>query len=583
MAARRIPDFSRLIFAFRSPTRAIARDRLPDRIENCFRKITIGIGIDFAIRGDLYQAVNRLREQFLTDAARLLPRICTAGAILIAVLLRAPTIGSGLPYIDYIDEGYVLHQSIDLLNHRSLDTRWYRYPSLPAYLTVATLIAYSPVYRLGHGHGFRRDLPRDRDLHTSEGDDYDLISPPALIVAGRFVAVLLSVMTVVLAGSLACNLAGNRAGQLSLILVATCPALVSRASNVIVDTFATFFALWSLYFCSRLVQEAATGEGGEVTRRAICAGAAAGLVFASKYTVAVVFAAVALTIVALPVSRTGRLRLLMLASVGFCLAATSMAPAVVFKPDAVFREVAAAAHDYGTMTSALGYFGQAVSRFEVGWPLIIAGVAGLLLMLRSENGRALALGWIVFGTLLVGLFIAKPFQPFRNLLPLVPLLCIAAALAFDQALQWAAGRRRAALWKAAIALVIGAIIITSGVSSYQGMQKRISHRDSRIRAVDWLRERVRKSDRVLAIAELAFLPGELNRIGASVQVVPWNDALALLQRKEFDYLITGSFQPRSATSSFTPRAKFGAVASPMKPYLWRTNEERILILSRPPG
>ena len=115
-----------------------------------------------------------------------------------------------MPYIDYIDEGYVLHQSIDLLNHRSLDTRWYGYPSLPAYLTVAALIAYSPVYHLVHGHGFREDLPHDRDIHTAKGDNYDLISPPALIVAGRFAAIFLSVMTVALAGKLACTLAGDR-------------------------------------------------------------------------------------------------------------------------------------------------------------------------------------------------------------------------------------------------------------------------------------------------------------------------------------------------------------------------------------
>jgi len=197
----------------------------------------------------------------------------------------------------------VLHQSIDLLNHRSLDTRWYGYPSLPAYLTVAALIAYSPVYRLVHGHGFRKDLPHDRNVHTAKGDNYDLISPPALIVAGRFAAILLSVMTVALAGMLACSLAGDRIGRLSLILVATCPALTGRASNVIVDTFATFFALWSLYFCNLLAKESAFANG-TMKRRSLYAGAAAGLAFASKYTVAVVFAAVAFTLVTLPVSRT---------------------------------------------------------------------------------------------------------------------------------------------------------------------------------------------------------------------------------------------------------------------------------------
>ena len=512
---------------------------------------------------------------------KLLHRFCWAGTILIAVLLRAPTICSGLPYIDYIDEGYVLHQSIELLNHRSLDTRWYGYPSLPAYLTVASLIAYSPVYHLVHGHGFREDLPHDRDIHTAKGDNYDLISPPALIVAGRFATIFLSVMTVVLAGKLAFSLAGDRIGRLSLILVATCPALISRASNIIVDTFATFFALWSLYFCGCLVKESAL-TNGTMNRRAACAGAAAGLALASKYTVAVVFAAVAFTLVTLPVSRTCRLRLLGLASGGFCLTAALLAPAVVFNPGAVFREVAATAHNYTIMTSVPGYFGQALSRYELGWPLVIVGCVGLLLMLRSEADRRVALGWIVFGLILIGLFIAKPFQPFRNLLPLVPSFCIAAAFAFERLLRWAARSGRAALWHPVVALIIVVIIIFSAFSAFEPLRKRITHRDSRVRAVDWLQERVRKGDRVLVIAELSLLPSELDRIGASVQVAPRSDALDLLRRKEFDYLISGSFTPRSATSSFTTRAGFGAVATRLEPYIWRTNDERILIFSRPP-
>ena len=114
------------------------------------------------------------------------------------------------------------------------------------------------------------------------------------------------------------------------------------------------------------------------------------------------------------------------------------------------------------MTSVPGYFGQAVSRNELGWPLVIVGCVGLLLMLRSETDRPVALGWIVFGLVLIGLFIAKPFQPFRNLLPLVPSFCIAAAFAFDRLLRWAARSGRAALWHPIAALVIGAIIVTFG-------------------------------------------------------------------------------------------------------------------------
>jgi hypothetical protein len=103
----------------------------------------------------------------------------------IAAGLRFGPIAAGLPYIDYVDEGYALHQAIHLLNNRTLDTSWYGYPSLPAYLSAAALCAWKPVYRNVHGRHFRNDLPRQDIVETTSGYNYDLISPPELIVAGR--------------------------------------------------------------------------------------------------------------------------------------------------------------------------------------------------------------------------------------------------------------------------------------------------------------------------------------------------------------------------------------------------------------
>jgi hypothetical protein len=125
------------------------------------------------------------------------------------------------------------------------------------------------------------------------------------------------------------------------------------------------------------------------------------------------------------------------------------------------------------------------------------------------------------------------------------------------------------------------------------LQKRILHRDTRVLAIDWLQKHTNKSDRVLALAELGFLPSEWQRINASVRIAPWSDALGLLRRNEFDYLISGDFDLRvggngtmaayqtkwaEAVSPFPLRASFGYVATPVAPYLWRTNEERLLLL-----
>src|SRR5215831_12518348 len=83
--------------------------------------------------------------------------ICYGGILILATLVRFFPIQAGLPYSDYVDEGHVLHQTIDAFNHRSLDVFWYGLPGLPAYSIGAAVFLYSPVYRHFHGHRFQRD------------------------------------------------------------------------------------------------------------------------------------------------------------------------------------------------------------------------------------------------------------------------------------------------------------------------------------------------------------------------------------------------------------------------------------------
>ena len=65
-----------------------------------------------------------------------------------------------------------------------------------------------------------------------------------------------------------------------MIITAVCPALVTRASNVIVDVFATFFVLLALYFCARLRRKDVNNHHAVEWTSAL-AGLAAGLAFAS--------------------------------------------------------------------------------------------------------------------------------------------------------------------------------------------------------------------------------------------------------------------------------------------------------------
>jgi hypothetical protein len=90
------------------------------------------------------------------------------------------------------------------------------------------------------------------------------------------------------------------------------------------------------------------------------------------------------------------------------------------------------------------------------------------------------------------------------------------------------------------------------------------------------------------------LPAEWKRIAARCTVIPWFEALDLLARERFDYIVTGEFDLRHASdpdawsayrdrwnekvASLGVQADFGQVVTPVVPYLWRTNDERVLIL-----
>ena len=510
----------------------------------------------------------------------------------LAAALRFAPIASGLPYIDYVDEGYALHQAIELLNQRTLDPGWYGYPTLPAYLTAGALIAEGPIYRRVHGHSFRKDLPLE-ERGISQRDNYDLIAPPELIVAGRVVAAALSLGTVLLAGIIATRLRGKATGLFAMLLTAACPALVSRASNVIVDTFATFFALLALYFCERMRPNASS----KITN-ALAAGTAAGLAFASKYTAGAVFIAVLAIIWTLPVTRASRARFSLLACVGLLIGIVVGAPATIFNLPGVARDIAVTAANYTIINSTPGYFGQAVLNSELGWPLAIAGCLGIGLMFREKVTRWTALGWILFAGLLLAVFVGRPFQAFRNLLPLVPPLCIAAAIAFSQLIDWTRqGTHSRIRYAIALALICG-FLLSLGFLSFRLVHGRMAHRDTRLEAIDWLRQHANKDERILGIRELAILPEEWKRAAGKITVVSWSEAADLLEREQFDYVVTGEFNLRympdaerlsaflarwkQKTASLFIQADFGAVVTPVVPYLWRTNDERILILRTSP-
>lgn len=514
--------------------------------------------------------------------------------VALAALLRLGPIPSGLPYSDYIDEGYNLHVAIRILKSKSFDTSFSVYPPLTSYLTVIAIKGYAPLYRIIHHHKLWKDLPTDRDFYTELGEHYDLLTPPEIIWLGRLVVACLSIGTVMVAGALAKLLGGSRAGFLAMLFTALCPALVSRGSNVIIDTTATFFALAALYFCQRLRLVAASSDR-TMWRWAICAGVACGLAFAGKYTVGAVFAAVLVTILTLPLAKPSKAILVSIASAGLFAGIFAGNPAVFLHLEKIVEWFRVITKFYQTLQSHQSYWGAALSGGEIGVSLMITGLSGIIWMFWNESTRRVAVSWIAFALLLLSAVVWSSFQPFRNVLSVVPPLCIAAALLCDWLGKYLEHRHRRLVLTSWLApALIGLVALSLAWSTARHVHRRTSHIDTRVRAIDWLQQHATRNETVLGIRELSILPAEWKRLAAKATVVPWFQAADLLERQRFDYIVTGEFDLRYASdpnawsayrdrwqakvSPLPAQADFGTVPTPVMPYLWRTNDERIFIL-----
>jgi hypothetical protein len=377
-------------------------------------------------------------------------------------------------------------------------------------------------------------------------------------------------------------LAGPRAALLAMLFAAVCPALVSRGSIAIIDTTAGFFALATFYFCERLRMAAVENVTG-LWRFAALAGGAAGLAFGGKYTVGLVFMAVPITIAALPRPLIAKASLLVVSFGGLIVGLYAGAPVAVLHPERIVKELQGQARFYQSIRSEQGYLGALLSSSEVGIVLFLGGCAGLAWLMARRSTRMTALSWLAFAVALLITVGWTPFQPFRNLLSLVPLLCIALAFLFAQP-----GRTAALI---AVGLLCAAQLAWTTTKQ---LRARLSQTDARIQAVDWLRQHAASDSKILGIRELAILPSEWHRLSPNAVVVSWFDAADILQQQHFDYVVTGDFDLRYAkdppawsayrdrwlagVATYPQAAHFGSVPTPVVPYLWRTNDERIVIL-----
>lgn len=517
--------------------------------------------------------------------------------LVLAAAVRLPNLTAGHPYINYVDEGNLLHPVVPMLRTGRWDPEWYMYPSLPLIAVAAAARLYDPFRRAAHGGRSLRD-----DLRPSSRE-YDILSPEILHVA-RLLDLFVGLGIVVLAGLLARRLIGSRmgsqdgprAGWAAALLTALAPPLVIRGAVAMVDPWAALFVLATLLFTERL-RTAGRSAPGHPGGNALGAGAMTGLVFASKYP-AVLVGIVPVWILL----RGGRpwrekLRLLLLLAAGAAVAAVAALPGLLFHPGAVRDAIQRQGELYRELPSPAPLWRQVLVRAEwdlpydhpeIGAVFLLIALAGLIAALRDHDLAPAAQSWALYAAATILLLSRQSFQPFRNLLPLVAPACILAALLWVR-LRGRLNPPHGPLRVDAAGLLLIAVLFVHPLADY--VRGRLHLRDSRTEAVDWLAPRLRPGDRVLVVRELQIQPAELARLPGRIDLRPWSRALKGLGRRPTRFLLA-SAPPQEGPGSLAPgeretllqayevRARFGETPTPSDPGWWRGNRQTVYVLER---
>jgi hypothetical protein len=221
---------------------------------------------------------------------------------------------------------------------------------------------------------------------------------------------------------------------------------------------------------------------------------------------------------------------------------------------------------YAAFPPTPSYWDQLRESSEVGLPLLVVGGIGLLLLLRRPATRTFTLASLVFAGLTLAVLIGPDYQPVRNLVPLLPLLCVGAAIAVVEAVGVVGRVLRRPLpgLRPVLATVLVAALcvpLVDDLRRHVSVQRTLV--DSRVQARQWLERHVDRSDAVLVAAQLGFLQSELDRVDADAVVRP-QAGFGQLGPGRFDYVLAGVLfeNPFAWSAGVTGRqevATFGTV------------------------
>lgn len=384
-------------------------------------------------------------------------------------VLRLWGIGFGLPHtLTRPDEDATVSIAVGFVT-RSFNPHFFDWPTLFMYVVAAAFAMY---FQIGRLLGWFADLPAFLAAVSEQ-------AAPLFRIA-RVVGAATGVLTIATVHAIGAELFDAPTALVAAFLLA-CTALHVRDSHFgVTDIAATWLVTMAFLFAVRWARR---GRRRDAVYAAIWSGLAA----STKYNAGLIVLPVVWAILA---SRDARRWWLC----GACLVVAAAAfvsgtpYAVLDRPAFIAALNSISAHlRFGHAAMAgPGWIVHLTSslRYGMGWPLLIASLAGLLLYLRRDRraGLLFALFPVTYYAFIGGGQTAFA----RYIIPIIPFLCLAAAhlvVETGKAIATALGRRRwapAFVWSIAIAI--------AGPSALSTIRSdlRLARTDNRLIAAEWI-------------------------------------------------------------------------------------------------
>lgn len=400
--------------------------------------------------------------------------------VVVGAALRFFPIWFGLPYPQARpDEETAIGKALSALNEEP-NPRFFHWPSLTFYV-------FAGVLRVAQG------------ALALAGDARDLtFSEQALVTRGLIA--LAGTATILVLFRIARRFAGDRVALLAAAFLAVAILHVRESHFAMTDVLMTLL-LWAS-LAALLDVPGAPAPAAAAARTCAIAGVLAGLAASTKYSAAAVAVSM-LAVQGLLFVRAPRDALtwrgwLPIAAFGL----TMVAAFVVGTPHAVLdfatfsRDLAydfehlAEGHRGILLGRGWGYHATHSLPYGAGIAVFAAALPGFVLLGRQHRPHGVVL--LAFGVAFYYAIGSGYTVFFRYVLPLVPLVCLAAAVAVSRASDWIAARWRVRPSTALVALGL----MTAGPSLVQStwFDLLLARTDSRVLAGRWLTERLRPDD-----------------------------------------------------------------------------------------